>query len=321
MLFSIIIPAYQTQNTLARCLDSVLSQSVQDFQILIVDDGSTDATKGEAARYAAGDSRIQVISTAHFGTGAARNRGLEKAEGEYVLFLDADDYWIREDLLETLRSRIQHHPTDVFMFQMVKVAENGTVLKRYAKPRFYHDNMVLELKDIYQDLVKDGQALASACNKCVRRSLMEQRHVLFREDVLGEDIDWVLQLFSNVQTISLLNLDAYAYTQHHTESRSSSKEAPDDLVTVVADWSQRLSRGNVSHARAVAGLVAFEYGICMGSNHLLSPDRRKAMRANEHMLKYGLDKKTKLIFRFYKLFGYSLTCLAIRLYLLLRKIW
>ena len=321
MLFSIIIPVYNAESSLGRCLSSILRQSCQDFQVLIVDDGSTDKSLVAANKYKLQDKRISVISIPHAGTGAARNRGLREAEGDYVIFMDADDYWIKKDLLFELQSRINNHQTDVLMFQMVKVKEDGTILKRYTKPKFYHDNMVLELKDIYQDLVKDGQVLASACNKCVKRELMHENNVLFREDVLCEDIDWVLQLFSNVRTIYLMNLYAYAYTQHKYPSRSSRKDAPNDLVAIVNDWSTRLKQGNISHARAVAGLTAFEYGICMGNKYLLSADMRKVMRENEYLLKYGLDRKTKLIFRFYRVFGYNLTCLAIQMYLFVRRIW
>lgn len=321
MLFSIIIPMLNAEGTLDRCLSSIQQQSFQDYQVIIVDDGSSDNSVAVANGYAQSDSRFFVLSMPHGGTGAARNRGVSQAEGEYILFLDADDYWVRDDLLLSLQSRIEGHATDIFMYQMLKVTDDGVVLKRYTKPAFYHDNMVLELKDIYQDLVRDGQVLASACNKCVRAALLRERNIQFREDVFGEDIDWVLQLFSTVQTICLLNLYAYAYTQHKHPSRSSRKDAPNDLVSIVHAWSLRLTQGNISHARAVAGLTAFEYGICMGNNHLLSNEKKTLMRESTYLLKYGLDKKTKLIYRFYRIFGYALTCAVIRGYLFLRRIW
>lgn len=321
MLFSIIIPMWNAESTLDRCLSGITQQSFQDYQVIIVDDGSTDNSLIKAMGYAQRDSRFSVISMPHAGAGAARNRGVAQADGEYILFLDADDYWVRSDLLMNLQSQITNHPTDIFMYQMLKVTDDGVILKRYTKPPFYHDNMVLELKDIYQDLVRDGQILASACNKCVRSGLLREKNVRFREDILGEDIDWVLQLFSNVQTICLLNLYAYAYTQHKYQSRSSRENAPDDLVSVVNHWSLRLMQGNISHARAVAGLTAFEYGICMGNHHLLSDEKKAIMRENVYLLKYGLDKKTNLIYRFYRVFGYTLTCVVIRGYLFLRRIW
>lgn len=321
MRMSIILPVYNGAATLGRSLESILMQTFGDYEVVIVNDGSTDETAAVAAEYARRDPRFHLVSTPCRGAGAARNTGLSHARGEYVLFMDADDCWLREKLLQELDDRIFRLPADVYMYQMVKVTEDGTVLERYAKPPFTKADTVLALEDVYQDLVKDGQTLAAAWNKCVRRQLLLEKEVRFREDVLCEDIDWVLQLFSHVRTICLMNLWAYAYTQHRTTSRSTRKDAPNDLALIITDWAQRIREENAVHREAVAGVLAFEYGICMGSLHLLSPENRELLRRNVSLLDRGLDRKTLLIRRFHGLFGFRLTCLAIRLYLLLRRIW
>lgn len=321
MLFSIIIPMYNAENFIEHCLNSILNQTYQQFEILVVDDGSSDLSLRKVKNMSELDDRLKVFQILHSGPGAARNIGLAEANGEYVLFVDADDYWLDTDFLKKLNDIIKHHKTEVFMYQIVKVTTEGDMLKRYAKPPFYHDNVVLKLKDVYTDLVQDGQALASACNKCVSRNLIDKYSIHFLENTKGEDIDWVLQLFSYVRTICLLNWEVYAYTQHKTVSRSTSKDGPNDLATIIERWSQLLKQGQVPHAKAVAGLVAFEYGICMGSNHLLTKEKRRIMRSHEYLLKYGLDKKTKLIKSFYNRFGYTITCVAIRFYLWTRRIW
>ena len=321
MGISIIIPVYNGEATLGRCLESIRSQTCQDYQVIMVDDGSTDGSLALMEEWAARDDRFTVIRAACYGPGGARNRGLALARGEYVVYMDADDYWVRSDLLETLADRIQREPADVYLYQMTKVTEDGTPLERYDKPPFENADRVLALDDVYEDLVRDGHTLAAAWNKCVRRALLLEKDIRFREDVLGEDIDWVLQLFSHVRTICLLNIRAYAYTQHKTVSRSTRAEAPNDLVTIVTDWAGRLAEGGVAHTAAVAGVLAFEYGICMGSHHLLSRENRQRMRQCVHLLDWGLDGKTVLIRRFQKRFGYHPTCLAIRLYLAMRRIW
>lgn len=321
MRISVIIPVYHAAATLDRCLESILAQSFGDYQVVLADDGSADGSLDIARRWAARDSRFQVCTGPYGGPGAARNRGLEMARGEYVLYMDADDRWSRRDLLEILDGWIQKQRADVYLFQMEKVTEDGTVLERYAKPPFEHADTVLPLSQVYQDLVRDGHTLAAAWNKCVRRELMTAHQIRFREDVLCEDIDWVLQLFSHVQTICLLNIRAYAYTQHRAVSRSTRPDAPNDLAAIVQDWGARTARGGIAHPEAVAGVVAFEYGVCMGSHHLLSPENRRLMRENVHLLDHGLDAKTILIRRFCGLFGYRLTCAAVRLYLAARRIW
>ena len=320
MRMSIIIPVHNGASTLDRCLRSILGQSFGGYEAVIVDDGSTDESLAIARDYARRDGRFVVLSTPCGGAGAARNRGLAAARGEYVLYMDADDFWVRDDLLQELDARIRRQPAYVYMYQMEKVTEDGTVLARYTKPPFDHADAVVPLGDVYQDLVRDGQTLAAAWNKCVRRQLLLEHGIRFREDTLGEDIDWVLQLFSHVQTICLMNLRAYAYTQHRAPSRSTRSDAPNDLVGIVTDWGMRTA-GGIAHAQAVAGVVAFEYGICMGNHHLLSPEKQRLMRQNTHLLAHGLDRKTMLIRRFYQLFGYDLTCAAVRLYLAARRIW
>ena len=315
MRFTIIIPVYNTQHTLKKCLLSIADQTYMDFEALIVNDGSTDGSAAVAAEFARQDPRFQVITTPNAGPGAARNVGLAHAKGEYILHMDADDFWPLPDLLEQLNERIKKAPADIYMYQMVKLTEDGRVLTRYNKPRFQKEGRVLPLQDVYGDLVRDGQTLASACNKCVRRKLLEVGGIRFRENVFGEDIDWSLQLFSHANTICLLNLDAYAYTQHQGPSRSSHPDAPNDLAAIICDWAQKLDD------EAVAGFVAFEYGICMGNYYRLSNEKKQLLRAHVRLLEHDLDKKTRLIAGFYRLFGFRLTCLAIRTYLLLRRIW
>ena len=321
MRISIIIPVYNGGETLDRCLRSIADQRFGDYQVIIVNDGSTDGTPELARRWADQDDRIEVVTQSCGGPGKARNTGLELARGEYVVYMDADDYWVREDLVEQLAPRIESAPADVYLYQMIKVTEEGTLLERYSKPPFVHADRVLSLDDVYEDLVRDGHTLAAAWNKCVRRELMTATGIRFREDVLGEDIDWVLQLFSHTETVCLMNLRAYAYTQHRATSRSTRSDAPNDLVTIVDDWAKRLDRGDFARRKAAAGVLAFEYGICMGNVHLLSRESRRRMRSNVRLLEWGLDRKTLMIRRFYRLFGYHLTCAAVRLYLLLRRVW
>lgn len=321
MLFSIIVPVYNTETSIRRCVDSIYRQHIDDMEIILIDDQSTDESWSVIKELAESHSEIICKQILHGGAGAARNAGLELATGDYVLFMDADDFWVDDTLLQKLQEMIRHNHTDVFMFQMVKVTEEGTTLKRYIKPPFVHENVVLHVKDVYTDLVADGQTLASACNKCVRRGLLNRYSVTFIEGLRGEDIDWTLQLFSYAHTICLLNLSAYAYTQHKANSRSTAKDAVNDLVEIICEWAERLKKGKINHVRAVAGLVAFEYGICMGNISNLRKDKKVRMLEHQYLLKYGLDRKTKLIYWFYKVFGFKITCRCVRLYLLMRTIW
>ena len=98
-IVSVIIPCYNAQDNLAQCIDSILGQTLEQIQIICVDDGSADATLEILQDYQARDPRVLVIRQQNAGAGAARNRGLEQATGEYLSFLDADDFF-EPDMLE-----------------------------------------------------------------------------------------------------------------------------------------------------------------------------------------------------------------------------
>lgn len=177
-----------------------MSQSSNDYELLVIDDGSTDHTGAIAGNMAEKNSSISIVRIPHSGAGAARNEGVGRARGKYVIFLDADDYWTNPGLLEYLREKLHHREVDVVMSQMDKYTENEKLLKKYRKGPFPSDKEFYRLKEVYEALVSDGQVRASSCNKCVRRSLLEDAHIAFQEGGFAEDIDWVLQLFSHVET-------------------------------------------------------------------------------------------------------------------------
>jgi len=110
MRLSIIIPVYQVKHTLGRCLDSIVGQSFRDWQAILVDDASTDGSADICDTYACRDARIQVIHLKkNAGLSAARNAGIDKAKGDYLTFIDSDDY-IADDTLKMLMETLAVHP-------------------------------------------------------------------------------------------------------------------------------------------------------------------------------------------------------------------
>ena len=209
---------------------------------------------------------------------------------------------------------------DVVMFQMDKYTEDGKLLKKYRKGDFPSDKECYLLKEVYPILVRDGQVLASACNKCIRRSLLEEERIVFQEGGLAEDIDWVLQLFSYVKYIGFLNEISYAYRQHKGYSASNDTAGPEYQAQMVEDWAARLKRREVPNAKAVSGLLAFEYGICLGYSRYLSAEMKEMLKKHRYLLEYALDKKTRMIRAFCRIFGLRLTCIAVRVYLFIRRL-
>lgn len=144
LIVSVIIPAYNAEETLARCLDSFLSQSCGQFEIIIVNDGSTDSTKSIAEKYASIDSRFKVISQLNAGVSTARNRGLLHATGDIVAFVDSDDF-VEPIYIEQLVLTFTEHTPDVVFFEFSRIDNEGNTISMHRLPNLvedYYDNLI-----------------------------------------------------------------------------------------------------------------------------------------------------------------------------------
>ena len=177
---SIVIPVYNTRDYLPACLDSVLDPAADDYEIIVVNDGSTDDSGRVAMEYAARfPDRIRVITTENGGLGAARNVGLEAASGEFVFFLDSDDRLADGALPEMLDSLTPDR--DIVLFDFLSVDTEGNVLERLSGCR---SSGALSL-DTCPELIME---YPSGCNKICRRSLFLDSGIRFPGRVWYEDL-------------------------------------------------------------------------------------------------------------------------------------
>lgn len=134
--FSIIIPVYNVENYLSECLDSVIKQTIMDLEIICVNDGTKDHSREILEEYQKQDARIQIIDKVNGGLSSARNAGLAAATGEYILFLDSDDYLEQSACERILYEILEHHP-DIIVF--------GThIFPYYPWPTEWHIRRILE---------------------------------------------------------------------------------------------------------------------------------------------------------------------------------
>ena len=137
-LVSIVIPVYNTKEYLEECVQSVITQTYQNFEVLLVDDGSTDGSSDFCDELSGRDDRIRVIHKANGGAATARNMGIETATGKYIMFLDSDD-WLSEDAVATLVMHAEEHNTDVIRFNYVREFKEKQLIKRntFMEERVY----------------------------------------------------------------------------------------------------------------------------------------------------------------------------------------
>lgn len=201
MLLSIIIPAYNVEGTLRECLESVLSQCVEDMELIIVDDGSTDGTAEICDEYD-GRNGIRVVHQKNGGLSEARNKGLDVAKGEMITFVDSDDY-IAPGTYKELVEMMEKHPTYDILEYSVRKEDGEKVL------------FSLNLPDReYTDMAQywfDGRAYTHcyACNKVYRRGLFHG--VRYPKGKKFEDVYMLPQLLRNAKVVRTTHLGLYHY--------------------------------------------------------------------------------------------------------------
>lgn len=229
---SIVIPIYNTQDFLASCVDSVLDPACEDYEIILVNDGSTDGSGLIAADYERKyPERIRVVTTENGGLGAARNVGLERARGDYLLFLDSDDSLETGALAEILAAI--DGSFDIGIFDLLQVNPAGDVIGtmkgsgREGGFRF----------DEYPELLSDPP---SACNKLFRRSLFTDSGVRFPGRVWFEDLRTVPKLYPLAESIRYLPRAWYRYLVRPGSITNSANTARNleiiDAVEEILGW-------------------------------------------------------------------------------------
>lgn len=217
MKLSIIIPVYNVEQYLQSCVQSVITQTYQDLQVILVNDGSTDSSGVLCDQLAQQDSRIQVVHKTNGGLSDTRNAGLCVATGEYVAFLDSDDVYLLNDGLEQLMALAQAEQPDVLLFQAVDVYPNHQSARKAYDEAWIAAHSGME---VFCQLVRTQSFNMSACFQIIRRELLEQHQIYFEKGLLSEDVDWSLRLWKYVQRVRAINLPMYGY-QHREGSIST----------------------------------------------------------------------------------------------------
>lgn len=215
---SIIIPVYNVEKYLRKCLDSVVNQTCKDIEIIIINDGSTDNSLEICKEYSKNDPRIELIDKKNEGVSKARNTGLACATGEYVCFVDSDD-WIELNMIEKLYNSSVINNADFCMCNYIK--ENGTQ-SEYIKANIYKEVLIgSEIKDnLLIPLIErddnekehDLEGFRTPWGKFFRRQIIDKYNIKFREDlIIGEDFIFDLEFLINASKAVINNGFYYHY--------------------------------------------------------------------------------------------------------------
>ena len=317
MKFSIILPVYNVEKYLSTCIDSVLCQSYQDFEIILINDGSTDSSGVICEKYTELDSRITLIKQQNAGIACARNTGIFNSSGEYLVFLDSDDFIIRKDFLEKLSEKCDGL-VDVVQYGYSKYYENQN---RYVlgeiPPCGEHESLLEMLTSVLHSNSYGG----CAWTKAVKRSLVIEKHVLFKPGMVAlEDTDWFLSILCSAYSYSSIDSSFIAYRQRE----DSASHAPKIIslinnVWILEKWSKKVEQlfKNEDVSDLFKGILSYYY-----SNALIlytyyeRKDRepfRKVLMAYSFLLNKAITPRAITIKRVYSLLGFDMTIFLLQL--------
>lgn len=210
-LVSVIIPVYNCSAYLEKCLQSVIAQSYGNVEIIVINDGSTDGSGDIIRRYADANSNLQVIEQDNMGVSEARNRGVDKAQGEYMLFVDGDDY-IGADYVRSLVEAAENHASDLVICGCTMVDQEGREIQRIV-PDGYE-------REAYEEW---AYRLSSVCSHLYRRKAWVDAGIQFAIGVRGEDLPIALFFNYTCRNIVVIPEAAYYYVQHSDSAMGHSR--------------------------------------------------------------------------------------------------
>lgn len=228
-ILSVVVPIYNVEKYLSKCIDSILDQTYKDLEVLLIDDGSTDSSSVIAQKYADEYERIRYIRQNNKGLGGARNTGIHQARGRYISFIDSDDY-IEPAMYEMMMNKILEFHIDVCICDYQRVGENGNVLEVHKEG--IPSNKLLNPRQQKDCILVDP----SACNKIFVKSLFIENKIFFPEKVWFEDIRTVTKILGIAKSIYYLNVPFYQYlTRSASIMNTPNLERQKEIVFAMED--------------------------------------------------------------------------------------
>lgn len=209
-VISVIVPIYDVEEYLDRCVESIVNQTYKDLEIILVDDGSPDNCPQICDSWAEKDNRIKVVHKENGGLSDARNAGMQYASGEVVSFIDSDD-WIESNMFEKMIAQMERDNSDIVSCGVRWIEENGKLLRNVT----VNQNEILDTHSAMSELINDGKLKQHVWNKIYKNKLI--RDIPFEKGKYHEDVFWSYQVIGKAERVSVVP-DSYYYYVQRTNS-------------------------------------------------------------------------------------------------------
>lgn len=323
MIVSFVIPVYNVMPYLERCVQSLVCQTYKDFEIILVDDGSPDDSGKLCDELATRDKRIRVIHQENKGFSGARNTGIDNATGDYIIFVDPDDYWLLDNGLQTLVDNCEAQ-TDMVVFKGVDVWKGGRMTNT-ADYNLEAISRIPNAQSLFAYLIRTQQLHLTAWLVMVRRQLLLDHQMYFPSRLVGEDFCWHFELWQHLCSVKMVNLNLYAYCHRQGSITTQQKLlAPYlDYDKTFTDWKGRCQQG-CTNAEAILSFLA---NIWINRGYVFyelkaadKPEALAILRKHVDLLDHAATPKAKRTVKILHYVGLRATIYILGLYWRLRSL-
>ncbi|RAR51132.1 glycosyltransferase family 2 protein [Flavobacterium lacus] len=312
-IFSVIVPVYNVETFLHQCIDSILKQTFTNFELLLINDGSSDSSAAICLAYQKNDDRIKLINQENGGASSARNNGIHHATGDYLIFVDSDDFLDSDDLFYELSQTIQKHNADVVLYggKNYNVSSNN-----YSISRGNYDLTIIKsfsLIQTFEYLIQKKLFPGSAWVYTTKAKLIKENGIFFRTKIIAEDIDWNTKIFGCVSSIDAVNDLYYVYRKNQVNSVTGNAgvKGINSILLIIEDWLPKLEIENKPvNSFLLHNLAYYYFTILVLYSAISADDKIKLKQRLKNcfvVTKYSRTVNLKVLRFFCQLLGIPLT--------------
>lgn len=324
MKISVIVTVYNLELYIKECIESIINQTYSDMEIIIINDGSEDLSEEICQEIAKTDNRVKYFYQKNGGSSSARNLGLEKATGDYVMFIDGDDYLYNNNVIEDLVKKLE------------KCSDNNNILF-YRMATYYNkskkninDPVLLNKEydncsnDILKKMAENGRLSISPCDKLVKLKFIKENKIYFDNKIkICEDMDWSFKLYLKNEKFSLTNQIVYVYRKQR--KGSTSKKINEDKIKgmyyVIRKWFKYMYT-NEYIKNIYMNYLAYQYTVLIAliNKKNCSKSLKKEIYEISDIMNYDMNYKVKKVNKLYNIFGIKITVFILRVYMLVKNL-
>lgn len=328
MTFSILIPCYNIAPYIEKCLESVIKQTYRDWEIILVDDGSTDGTADIIKKYVTKDNRIRAFfQKENQGVAVARNLLLKEATGDYIIFLDGDDWWKSENGVEKIAAASHEKSIDIIVFQHEIVRQDGSKELRSNNTHFLEESTIYTGKEYLNTVL--GKKLTYQWFPWIyayKRQLWIDNNIQFNANTYAlEDAEILYLVIIAASKLVVLHEVIYQYRMEREGKLTlPTKKFLYSMISFCVKNIKKVEKANIDQeikALLCDNFSASYYRVLYSVNYLMKDEAREifsVLDKHRHIMTYATNKKYIFINKIIRIFGFHITS---KLWFLFSNLW